>query len=555
MASGGYMVKLYSVKEMQALEKEANESGLTYGLMMENAGKGIAEEIADKYSHFQQNKINKIIAIVGSGNNGGDALVALSHLSLKNWETFAYIVRQRDIEDPLIARLAQHGGQIIRVEEDKKYVRLLEFLNTPSILLDGVFGTGIKLPLKEETAKILRYIKKNVEGSSNKIHVVAVDCPSGVDCETGEIADETIPAEMTITMAGIKNGLIKFPAAKVTGEIHVASIGPIEQLNAYIDNKKIILTQELIKTYLPDRPIDAHKGTFGTAFIIAGSVNYTGAALLSGLAAYRSGAGLVTMAIPAPLHEALAGEFPESTWVLLPHEIGVISADAARIVHQNMTRATALLIGPGFGLEDTTKEFIARLFTDRSVISKGEIGFIQGKTSIQGAQNIQKPVVLDADGLKLISKINDWFKLLPSPAIITPHPGEMAVLTGLTTDEIQGNRIEIAQKYAQKWGHIVVLKGAFTVIAAPDGQVAVNPIATAALARAGTGDVLAGLIVGLRAQGVEAFQAACAGVWIHAKAGLLAASSIGNTASVIAGDVLNAIPEIISQLRQEYLVN
>ena len=173
---------------------------------------------------------------------------------------------------------------------------------------------------------ILSFVKKSIEGQPDKIHVVAVDCPSGVDCETGEAADETIPAEITVTMAGIKSGLIKFPAAKLSGELRIASIGPIEDLKAYKDNPKIILTHEIVSNYLPERAIDAHKGTFGTALIIAGSVNYTGAALLAGLAAYRSGAGLVTMAVPAPLHEALSGQLPEATWILLPHEMGVISA-------------------------------------------------------------------------------------------------------------------------------------------------------------------------------------------------------------------------------------
>ncbi len=539
------MVKLYTVKEMQALEKEANDKGLTYDLMMENAGEGIAEEIDIAYSQLQN---KKVFAIVGSGNNGGDALVALDRLSQNHWDTCAYIVRPRNPDDSLVKRLASHGGHVILVEDDRKHTKLLALIRSFSVMVDGVFGTGIKLPLKEDTARLLGFIKTHLESSPNKIHVVAVDCPSGVDCETGEAADETIPAEMTVTMAGIKTGLIKFPAAKLIGEIHYASIGPIVDYEAYKDNPKIIITQELVKNYLPDRPMDAHKGTFGTAFIIAGSVNYTGAALLAGLAAYRSGAGLVSIAVPAPLHEALAGEFPESTWVLLPHELGVISSDAARVVHQNLERATAVLIGPGFGLEDTTKEFLARLFSETNTKDSGEIGFIRGKKEDRVRTSMQKPLVLDADGLKLLSKISGWFELLNSPAILTPHPGEMSVLTGLPIEDIQADRIGIVKQFSKKWGHVIVLKGAFTVIAEPKGQIAVVPIATPALARAGTGDVLAGLIVGLRAQGVEAFQAACAGTWIHATAGLLAAKQIGNTASVIARDVLNAIPQVISEL-------
>jgi len=546
MVGGGFMVKLFSVKEMQSLEKEANEKGLTYEMMMENAGKGIADEIEFAYSQLSN---KKIIALVGSGNNGGDALVALDHLSKQHWETCAYIVKERAQDDPLITRLTVIGGQVIKAEEDKKFSRLKKLLESFSVLIDGVFGTGIKLPLRADIGSILLFVKSYLGHESKKIHVVAIDCPSGVDCETGEIAEESIPAEITITMAGIKSGLIKFPAAKMIGELRVASIGPIENLQTYKDNQKMILSKEIIKKYLPDRPPDAHKGTFGTAFIVAGSVNYTGAALLAGMAAYRSGAGLVTMAIPSPLHEALSGQFPESTWVLLPHEIGVISADAARVVRQNLNRATAILLGPGFGLEDTTREFLSKLLTEGGLDNKGGIGFIHDLKANIESKNIQIPIIVDADGLKLITKISNWSEILPSPAILTPHPGEMSVLTGLSADEIQADRFNIAKQYSKKWGHVVVLKGAFTVVAAPDGQLAVVPIASSALARAGTGDVLAGLIVGFRAQGIEAFQAACAGVWIHANAGLLAAKRLGNTASVIASDVLNAIPQIISELQ------
>jgi NAD(P)H-hydrate epimerase len=539
------MVKLFSVNEMQALEKEADASGLTYELMMENAGNSLAEEIKIAYSQI----INrKIIALVGSGNNGGDALVALALLSLSKWETYAYIVKKRAEDDPLVKALLKNGGQVILIDDDNHYSHLKELLNTCSILLDGIFGTGIKLPLKEDMSKILSIIKQNIEEKAEKIHVVAVDCPSGVDCETGEASGATIPAELTITMAGIKNGLIKFPAAKLTGELHIGSIGPIDDLNAYKNNLKFILTSDIIKNYLPQRPMDAHKGTFGTALIIAGSVNYTGAALLAGMAAYRSGAGLVTLAVPAPLHEALSGQLPEATWILLPHEMGVISPDAVRVVRQNIARTTAILVGPGFGLEDPTRDFVLKLFTEGNSKKQEEMGFIRNKSSASENPMAQKPIIIDADGLKLISKVNGWAELISAPAILTPHPGEMSILTGLSIEEIQENRLEIAEKYSKKWGHIVVLKGAFTIIAAPDGQLAVVPIATSALARAGTGDVLAGLIVGLRAQGVKAFEAACAGSWIHATAGVLAAKRLGTTASVIASDVLNAVPQVISEL-------
>ena len=539
------MVKLFSVNEMKSLEKEANETGLTYEQMMENAGQGIAGEINIAYSHLSN---KNIFAVVGSGNNGGDALVALSHLAQCGWSTSAYIVHTRTEDDPLITRLIEKGGQIINHAEDNKNRHLTQLLTSNSVLIDGVLGTGIKLPIKGEIAQILSFVKNHQVTAANKLHIVAVDCPSGVDCDSGEAAIETIPADITVTMTGIKLGLIKFPAASLAGELRIASIGAIEKLSEYVKNNKTILTGELITRYLPNRPLDAHKGTFGTAFIIAGSVNYTGAALLAGLAAYRVGSGLVTMAVAAPLHEALAGHFPEATWVLLPHEMGVISADAAQVVRQNIGRATAILIGPGFGIEATTKEFLYRLLSEGNTRTKRKVGFIDDSYDRAKGNQIMLPLVIDADGLKLISKIEHWENLLPKQSILTPHPGEMAILTGLSTDEIQADRIEIAKHYAEHWGHVVVLKGAFTVIASPDNQIAIVPVASPALARAGTGDVLAGLIIGLRAQGLDAYQAACAGAWIHANAGLLAAKRLGNTASVIASDVLNAVPQVMSDL-------
>jgi NAD(P)H-hydrate epimerase len=260
---------------------------------------------------------------------------------------------------------------------------------------------------------------------------------------------------------------------------------------------------------------------------------------------------LVTLAVPAPVHAALAGRFPEATWVLLPHELGVISSNGSEVLAKNFERASALLIGPGFGTENSTKEFIENILEGRYSAKKNvqRIGFLHQETTKKEENNTKlPPMVVDADGLKLLAQVKDWQKKIPAPAILTPHPGEMSVLTELSKDEIQENRIAIASKYAREWGHVVVLKGAFTVIAAPDGRVTVIPVASPALARAGTGDVLAGLIVGLRAQGLEAYEAAIAGAWIHAQAGLYAADDLGTTASVLAGDVLDSVSDVISDL-------
>jgi hydroxyethylthiazole kinase-like uncharacterized protein yjeF len=200
-------------------------------------------------------------------------------------------------------------------------------------------------------------------------------------------------------------------------------------------------------------------------------------------------------------------------------------------------------------MELTTKEFIENLFSEKYPLKNyaAYMGFKLGANEEDEKQSAKlPPLVVDADGLKLLAQIPNWHTKLPALSVLTPHPGEMSVLTGLSKDEIQSDRENVAAKYAKQWGHIVVLKGAFTVIAAPDGRIAVLPFASAALARAGTGDVLAGLIVGLRAQGVDAFEAAVAGAWIHARAGLTSLEVVGSAASVLAGDVLDCVNDVMA---------
>jgi NAD(P)H-hydrate epimerase len=225
------------------------------------------------------------------------------------------------------------------------------------------------------------------------------------------------------------------------------------------------------------------------------------------------------------LHVALAGQLPEATWVLLPHEAGFISEKASDVLLEHIQRPTAFLLGPGLGNNPSTTKFVEK------VVSL-----------------VKLPTVVDADGLRHLAKIPDWHKKVSSSTVLTPHIGEMSALTALSREEILQNKNEIALKYAGEWGHVVVLKSAFTVIAAPDGKMTVIPVASPALARAGTGDVLAGLIVGLLAQGLDAYEAAVAGAFIHAQAGLIAAEDLGSTASVLAGDLLNSIPDVMSEL-------
>jgi len=459
--------------------------------------------------------------------------VALARLAQDGWKTAAALLRPRATNDPLVTRLQAAGGQIHFPQGAPEAADLEALVGEFGVLLDGVLGTGMRLPLKPEIAGPLDAVRRRLAEMDAPPVVVAVDCPSGIDCDRGQAATECIPADLTVTMAAIKRGLLAFPAFNLAGEIELVGIGlpqEGETLAAWRAVQAFTVDMEWVRRVLPPRRLDAHKGTFGTCLVVAGSLNYTGAALLAGRAAYRSGAGLVTLAIPAGLHAALAGQFPEATWLPLPEYNGCIAAGGSSPVLDALQRATALLFGPGFGLADETEQFVDNMLE----------GF--------AAVDYRRPVVVDADGLKLLARLPNWSTRLPAQAVLTPHPGEMSVLTGLTKEEIQSDRAEIARRYSREWGHVVVLKGAFTVVASPQGEIAVIPVATPALARAGTGDVLAGLIAGLLAQGMAPFQAAAAGAWIHAMAGLQAVDEVGNPASVLAGDVLSASISVFNEL-------
>ena len=537
-------MKLVTVSQMQKIEKEADADGLAYEQMMENAGQGLADVVLDL---FVDEIEPEAVGLVGSGNNGGDTLVALTALLEEGWRASAYLVKLKKNE--LVTRFTDAGGELITGKD--AFEKLAESIEVADVLLDGVLGTGIKLPLKKDAAELLEEVNVILESLDEVPLVIAVDCPSGVDCDSGEVADETIPADLTVTMAAVKRGLLKLPAFEYIGELEVVDIGLPDDLAVFRDVNTEVADPDLVSALLPERPLASHKGTFGTALLAAGSLSYTGAAALAGEAAYRGGAGLVTLAVPAPLHTVLAGRLPEATWVLLPHEKGAISENGAEVLAKHLDKASALLIGPGFGTENTTKGFIENILDGKFGGRKNaqRIGFAHGDSTENENSKIKlPPMIVDADGLNLLAQIDNWAKKLPAASILTPHPGEMASLTGLSKEEIQEDRQAIAAKYAKEWGHVVVLKGAFTVVASPDGRTTLIPVASPALARAGTGDVLGGLITGLRAQGLDAFDAAVAGAWIHAQAGLYAADDLGTTAAVLAGDVLASISDVLSDL-------
>jgi hydroxyethylthiazole kinase-like uncharacterized protein yjeF len=301
---------------------------------------------------------------------------------------------------------------------------------------------------------------------------------------------------------------------------------------------------------LPPRPAAAHKGTFGRALIVAGSVNYVGAAALSAAGAIRVGTGLVTIALPMPIQPAVAASLTEATYLLLPHDMGVIASGAVRVLREQIDSYEALLLGPGLTQEKETVEFVHRFLGLERAERRGHIGFVSVATEEKEEHQLP-PLVVDADGLNALSLADEWWEHLPAGTILTPHPGEMARLVGddATAKEIQANREGVAQRMAVKWDAVVVLKGALTVVADPDGRVTVLPFANPALATAGSGDVLAGAIVGLRAQGMPPFEAAVTGAYVHGLAGAFARQDLGDM-GVSAGDLPLRLPIALRRIRQ-----
>jgi NAD(P)H-hydrate epimerase len=319
----------------------------------------------------------------------------------------------------------------------------------------------------------------------------------------------------------------------------------------YADIALEMATPAQIASLLPVRPAGAHKGTFGKALVVAGSVNYTGAAYLAAGSATRVGTGLVTLAPPQAIYPIVAARLAEATFLLLPHDMGVLAPDAVKVLSEKVKDYDALLLGPGFGQEKPTEEFLDQLLGGQKVARSRRLGFAREEVEEKAAEGLKlPPLVVDADGLNLLAKLEDWPQVLPSETILTPHPGEMARLMGCETSEVQADRIGCATQMAARWGHVVVLKGAYSVVASPEGRVTLLPFANPAMATAGSGDVLAGAIVGMRAQGLAPFEAALVGAYLHGLAGELARDALGD-AGVVAGDLMAMLPLAMRRLKEE----
>ena len=517
-------MKIVTAQQMREIEDRAEAGGVSKDVLMENAGLAVADHIR---GHVRNLVGMMVVVLVGPGNNGGDGLVAARHLDAWGARVTICLCRDNPSHQGKIEFLRGKRVTIIRLEDDDGPAQLRESLQLAQIVLDAIVGTGRTRPIAGTTGEALDLLR-DVRARNEAPRLMALDVPTGLDADTGNVDPKTVACDETLTLGNPKAGLYRFPGAEFAGKVEVLDIGIPKGLDREITFD--LMTDDWAQGALPDRPVSGHKGTFGKALIVGGSRNYVGAPYLAATAAGRVGAGLVTLAVPQSLQMAVAAKAVEPTYLPLPEEPPAVPrSDAAGLIAEQVEGYQALLIGPGIGQADSTREMVTSLLCEGGALP---------------------PLVVDADGLNIVAAFGEsWWNEFSQEATLTPHPGEMARLTGWSTKDIQEHRVEIAVESAAKWRKIVALKGAFTVVAYPDGSSMLSPLANPAMATAGTGDVLAGTIAGLLAQGVEPEDAAALGVYLHGLAGERVSAEIGDT-GMLAGDLLPELPRVIRDLRR-----
>jgi hydroxyethylthiazole kinase-like uncharacterized protein yjeF len=519
-------LKILTASQMRQLEGACAKIGLSSDVLMENAGKAVAEEVKRILGNIDQ---RHILFLIGPGNNGGDGLVAARHLHDWGARVTVYLLGRRPGDDPKLKLVQERGISCVEAAQDEGLSKLGESLASASAVIDAVFGTGTARPFSGLILTVLDRVHR-ARKKRPRWRVIALDLPSGLNADSGAVDPATPYADYTITLGFPKPGLFNFPGAERVGKVTVVDIGMPE--NLVEEATAEYLTGEWVKSVLPERPFQANKGSFGRVLVVAGSINYIGAAYLACSGAIRVGAGLVTLATTASLQSILASKLTEVTYLPLPESRpGIVSPEAAKLIFQQLDQYNVLLLGCGLGQSQAAIRFI------RSIL-------------IAKHRQALPALVLDADALNTLANTPRWWQMLTTDAILTPHPGEMARLTGIAVAEVQSDRVGVAKKWAAEWNKTVVLKGAYTVIASPEGQTKVSPIANPGLASAGTGDVLTGAIAGLVAQGLPLFDAAACGVYLHGEAGELVRARLGD-AGMIATDLLPELPQVIKRLKED----
>jgi NAD(P)H-hydrate epimerase len=516
-------MKLATAQDMKKIDEAAvRDHGLSIPQLMESAGEAVYRELEENYSPLSKRTVG---VLCGKGHNGGDGLVTARLLKGAKVSVVAVVLGDTDslAEETLVQLQKAKAAKvpILFLEEAGNLPSVQLALEECDLLVDAILGTGLSRPVEGLAKDLIRLAR----GLGKP--VVAVDIPSGLSADTGNPLGEVLGAQRTVTFGLPKVGFYSPTAPAYLGKWKVDPIGfPPELLNASF-LKHELTERETVRKALPYYDDYTHKGSRGRVVVVAGATGLTGAAALSALGAQRIGAGLVTVACPESLNAILEAKLTEPMTAPVPEvEGGFLSLKAAgRILHL-CTNVNAVVIGPGIGRHRETAQLVRELLTKLTL-----------------------PMVVDADALNLLGGQLDIFKAVKAPVILTPHPGEAAWLLKISISDVEQNRLKVAKQIAEGYNVVLVLKGRHTVIAGPKGEIRINPTGNRALATAGTGDVLSGVIGGLLAQRLNPFDAASLGVYLHGLAGERLARRMGPD-GLLAGDLLPMFPKVLRQISE-----
>jgi hydroxyethylthiazole kinase-like uncharacterized protein yjeF len=520
----GADMKLVTAAEMRELDRKAiEEVGIPSVVLMENAGRTTYQILRREFPDLS----GPVAVVAGRGNNGGDGSVVARYLAQAGVPVAIFLVASRDqVQGDAQINLevaAAQGIEIVEVKEEKDLNLLAHRLARSGLIVDALLGTG----LNSEVRGLFRLVIDEI--NHLRPPVLAVDLPSGLSADTGQPLGAAAQAQVTVTYGWPKMGQILPPGRDYVGRLWQVDISIPPELAKDLPGE--LAEAGEMRALLPPRPFASHKGTYGHLVVLAGSEGKTGAATLTSEGALRAGAGLVTLGVPASLNDILEVKLTEAMTLPLPEALGsrVLGLKALEPLLAFVQDKTALALGPGLGTHADTRELVRHL-----------------------AKHLPQPLVIDADGVNALAGAPELLKDAAGPRIITPHPGEMARFLDVTTKEVQADRLGIARKAAALTGAVVVLKGAQTLVADPQGRVSVNSTGNPALASGGTGDVLTGLISGLLAQKLSPWDAARLGVYLHGLAADYWVAQYGPR-GLIAGDLLLVFPEVINEFTQELI--
>jgi ADP-dependent NAD(P)H-hydrate dehydratase / NAD(P)H-hydrate epimerase len=534
------VIPLLTVEQVRAAEQAAIAQGRSEDALTLAAGAGIAAAVIRAFD----DQPGRAVILVGPGKNGGDGLVIAEHLLDAGWQCAIWSFQRDGIAGAPVSEQAIDRAAWLRSNDD-----LSRSLDQCDIVIDAIYGAGGRAELPDDVVAVFDQVREARRRSG--LSIWAVDVPSGMAVDTGDIADRALAADVTAMIGLPKTGPYRLPAAAFTGRVISIDIGleaPVE-LDA---EAPALLTPEHVRRLLPERRTGSHKRSVGTVLVVGGAPNYYGAPRMSAEAALRSGAGLVSVAAPSSIIPPIATAVPELTFCPLPMaEHGTAGDRMAKIVRERLDETDALVIGPGLGTDAPVPDFLSRLFGVGAAARRG-IGFGSAAADEQD-EPFTGRAVLDADALNWLATQEDWVdKLTGADLVLTPHPGELARMTGKERRDIEQDPWAAAREAAAAFKHVVVLKFAHTVVATPDGRMMVAPQAPSSLATAGTGDVLSGIIGSFMAQGMSATDAACSGILV----GLVAtdrAEQRSGPIGMLATDIIRELPMAIGQFSRKRL--